>query len=545
MKKAIALLLAAVLLLAVCAACGDSGGSGAGGSAAPDGSAAPGGDTPSDSSPAGGTNTPAPSGKDTLTVAFKADPPNLDPHNNAIWTSFIVEEVIFDRLVQKDENGEIQPMLAERWEVIDDTTVRFFLRQDVTFHNGDKFTAEDVRYTIERATVMKGSVSMMAAFDGPGTAVVDEYTVDIKLKNAFGPIFNYLASSRGNIVSAKHLEEVGEEAHGRSPVGTGPFKFSSWDSGDKITLVRNDEYWGGPAKFQNLIFRVVDESSSRAIEVESGAVDVAFHIDEADIARLEASPDVNLISAPGYTTHELNLNIWKNEFLQDVRVRKALYIGIDKAALVHAVYGDTAVPSTSSFSKNVIYWTQADKNEYDPELAKQLLTEAGFDFENQTIVIDVNNDTTMNKVGEVVQNMWTQLGIKTEIRRSDAAGFSDITNRSDFMVTVFDNPAVSGDPDQALFDWKTNKHGIILDDQYEPISPEAKEVWDLIVSARSSYDPEVRAAEYAKLQDLMCNEYYGMLMIADVNSVYAIGNDVKGFYPSPAYMPNLSWCYFE
>ena len=477
--------------------------------------------------------------KDTLVAAIRADPENLDPHNNANWPCFIVEEVIFDRLVQMDENGKIQPMLATSWEIIDDVTVRFNLRDDVYWHDGSKFTAEDVRYTIARAVDMKGSITMMAAFDGPGTKVVDDYTVDIKTKYPFGPLFRYLVSSRGNIVCAAHVEKVGVEAHGRNPMGTGPFKFVSWNSGDRINLEKNDEYWGELPNFDKMVFRVIPEASSRALEVESGAVDVALHIDEADVARLKESSDVNLVSGPSYTTHQINFNIYKNEWLQDPRVRKALFVAVDKPALVKAVYGDTAGPSTSAFSHMLPYHTPADKNSYDPELAKQLLDEAGFDY-NTKIVINVQNDAVLIKDAEVLQNMWGQIGLDVAVEISDQSAFSAILASRDFMMNMATNSCTSGDPDHQLFDWKTNKHGIILNEEYEPISDEAAEIYDLIMSSRASLDDAVRTERYAKLQDIMCNEYYGMFMLADVNAIYCIGNDVQDFYCSPAYMPNLA-----
>ena len=118
---------------------------------------------------------------ETLVVAQYADPTNLDPHNNQMPQCFTVEEVLYDRLVEKDaETGEIVPSLATSWEQIDELTWRFYLRDDVYFHNGEQMTAEDVRYTIKRSTEMMGSKVMMESFDGEGTEVVDDFTIDIK-----------------------------------------------------------------------------------------------------------------------------------------------------------------------------------------------------------------------------------------------------------------------------------------------------------------------------------------------------------------------------
>jgi len=482
--------------------------------------------------------------KDTLVAAIRSDPANLDPHNNSNWPCFIVEEVIFDRLIQKDENGKIVPMLATKWEVIDDLTVRFHLRDDVRWHNGEKFTAEDVRYTIARAVDMPGSRTMMAAFDGEGTKVVNDHTIDIKVKYPFGPIYNYLASTRGNIVNAKHLEEVGVDAHGRKPMGTGPFKFVSWDSGDKITLVKNESYWGPLPNFNNMIFRVVTEGSSRALEVESGAVDVAFHIDESDVARLVANPNVNLVIGPSYTMHHMNFNIAKTDWLRDPRVRKALFMAIDKPTLVQAVYGETAVPATSAFSYQLPYYTPADKMKFDPEGATALLKEAGFDFKRPIELLVMDNNTFIANA-EVIQNMWSQIGLNVSITIMEEAAFTARLRSRDFMINFQPDSCTSGDPDHGLFDWKTDFNGVCVDENMVGVSPEGQKVYDMIMYARASYDDNVRAERYAAMQDYMCNEYYGMFMIADVNAVYAINPNIEGFYCSPAYMPNLSRVNFK
>lgn len=482
--------------------------------------------------------------KDTLIAGIRSDPINLDPHNNANWPCFIVEEVIFDRLVQKNEQGNIVPMLATKWEVIDDLTVRFYLRDDVFWHNGDKFTAEDVRYSIARSVHMRGSRTMMGAFDGEGTTVINDHTIDIKVKYPFGPIYNYLASTRGNIVNAKHLEEVGVEIHGRNPMGTGPFKFVSWQSGDKISLVKNEKYWGELPNFEHMIFRVVTEGSSRALEVESGAIDVGFHIDEADIDRLEANPNINLVMGPSYTMHHANFNIYKNSWMQDVRVRKALFMAIDKPSLVKAVYGNTAVPSTSAFSYQLPYYIPTDKTVYNPVSAKALLDEAGFDY-NTKIEMIVMDNSTLIAVAEVMQNMWEQIGLKASVTIMEEAAQSAHIRGRNFMINFGTDSTTSGDPDHGLFDWKTDYHGICVNENFVGISPEGQKVWDMIMSARASYDDKIRAERYAEMQNYMCNEYYGMLMIADVNAAYAINPTIEGFYCSPAYMPNLSRVNFK
>ena len=180
----------------------------------------------SDSSSGNGSSV-----KDEVVAVLKAEPSNIDPHGNTELVAMTTQVQIFETLVKKNENGEIVPCLAKSWEQIDDTTFQFHLREGVKFHNGDTLTADDVVYTIARACTNPGSSSTFKTFDGEATHAIDELTVEIKLKTPDASIYDTLNSQRGGIVCKRAVEEQGEDAYGRNPVGTGPYKLSDWQSG--------------------------------------------------------------------------------------------------------------------------------------------------------------------------------------------------------------------------------------------------------------------------------------------------------------------------
>lgn len=466
--------------------------------------------------------------KDTLTVAYRSEAANLDPHNNQSLTAFSIELLIYDRLVDKDAEGNIVPSLATEWEELDEVTIRFHLREDAFFHNGDKVTAEDVKYTIERAETMPGSSSFMSAFDGAGTTVVDEYTIDIKLHTPFAPIYNYLASARGCIVNKAEMEKIGSDAYGRKPIGSGPLVFSQWTAGDSIVLTRNENYWGEKAAYSKFTARFISEAPSRAIELETGGIDVAMHVAPTDIARLSENEKVKIYNEPGYTFTMITINQNSIPALKDVKVREALYAALDIEGIVSAVYKDTAVPAYSIFSPQVAGYQQIGSDEYDPERAKQLLAEAGFDY-NTTLQLITTDSSDSVSICEIVRNMWEQVGVKVEIVTYDQATLTEKVSSGDYMLQIAATSPSSGDPDHALWEWKDERLGYNTPD----------EVKELIEKGASVYDMEERKAIYEEVQKL-CWDYYGEIPISFSNVVYGTGVGVVNMDVNPGNVPNFS-----
>ncbi len=471
--------------------------------------------------------------KDTFTVAYRSEAANLDPHNNQSLTAFSLELLIYDRLVDKDSDGNIVPALATEWEEIDDTTIRFHLRDDAYFHNGEKVTAEDVKYTIERAETMPGSRAFMNSFDGEGTTVVDEYTVDIKLHTPFAPIFNYLASARGCVVCKSEMEKVGSDTYGRHPIGSGPLVFSSWTAGDSVVLTRNDNYWGEKTAYSKFVARFISEAPSRAIELETGGVDVAMHVASTDVARLEENPKVTVYNEPGYTKTMITLNQNTTPVFEDVRVREALYEALDIEGIVAAVYPNTAVPAYSTFSTKIPGYKQVGQDSYNPDHAKELLAEANWDS-SVTLPLITSDLTDTVSICEIVRNMWEQVGVKVEIVTYDSATFNEKVTSGDYVLEIAAVAASSGDPDHALLEWKDENLGYKTPDNIK----------ELIVEGNSTYDMEKRNEIYEELQEL-CWAYHAEIPIAYQNVIYGTGADVINMDTHPGNVPNFARAAFK
>ena len=181
--------------------------------------------------------------EETLTIAISGEPTTLDPYAHSVYYGFIPTTLLFDTLITKDADGAYAPELATEWEFIDDLTLRVKLREGVTFHNGNPLTADDVKYTLKVASESSFSSTLFACIDNDATAVIDDLTLDIKLKYAYAPLLEVLSSFRASIVD-KETYEADPDSYARNPVGTGPMQMSNWFSGDRIELTAFDHYWG-------------------------------------------------------------------------------------------------------------------------------------------------------------------------------------------------------------------------------------------------------------------------------------------------------------
>ena len=194
--------------------------------------------------------------KDTLVVAMKSDPKTLDPQKSIDTMSNKSINLMYDSLLELDENLNIVPALAERWERIDEYSVVFYLRKGVKFHNGDELKAEDVKFTLERAVVSPQTMYLYNPISE--VTVIDDYTIKVTTKTPFGALLQNLAAIQGGIVNKKVVEAAGED-YVKNPVGTGQYKFKEWLPGNKIVFEAfNDSYHGAP-KIKEITFKTVPE----------------------------------------------------------------------------------------------------------------------------------------------------------------------------------------------------------------------------------------------------------------------------------------------
>ncbi len=314
----------------------------------------------------------------TVIYAAGADPDRLDPANAESNPAEAMNRMMYENLAKFDEKLRIVPGLATKWEQSKDgMTWTFFLRKGVKFHDGSPFNAEAVKIFVERmiGPEKPSRAGLYTPFIN-SVEIVDDYTIRMHLKAPFAFFLNNLAHSASGIISPTALKTYGKDISRRA-VGTGPFKFVEWIHGDHLTMVRNDDYWGGKPYLDKIIVKTVKEDSARVMMLQSGDAQLIVRIPSEDIPRLEKDPKIKLDSTETLRVLYIGINCFKKPFT-DVRVRQALNYAVDKEAIVKNLYQGRALVSTGMVPPLATGFFPVKGYPYDPEKAKKLLAEAGY-----------------------------------------------------------------------------------------------------------------------------------------------------------------------
>ncbi len=343
-----------------------------------------------------------------IVVVVPADIKSLDKCAEETFNSMNVTGNIFDRLLQYDEDMNIQPMLATSYEVLDDHTWRFHLREGVTFHNGEPFNAEVVKFTLDRASDPE-SVLAYYVTTVEETKVIDEYTVDV-ITSVPDAVLDRKVGAWIDMVPPGAVEELGER-FGDSPVGSGPFKFVDWVKGDRITVEANEEYWGGAPLVDRVVFRFVTEPSTRVAMLNAGEADLISNIPSDLVEDLAASPGVKIERVLGFRKMLVILNA--SGPTGDVRVRKALNYAVDKQLIIDTILqGQAQVAAGAVHIMAPGHNPQVEPYPYDPDEAKRLLAEAGY---AEGFEIDLNHTVGVfpkdKETAEAIAYQLEQIGL--------------------------------------------------------------------------------------------------------------------------------------
>ena len=397
----------------------------------------------------------AAAGAQTLTMAVGSPITSMDPHYHTLTPNIQMSTNIFETLVDMDDKSRPMPGLADSWKVIDDTTWEFHLR-DAVFHNGAKVTAEDIAYTLARVpTVVNSPGSFIIYTQGVvGTEIIDSRTIRMKTAKVH-PLLPLDLSEVFIIPRTLGALPATEDFNsGKSTIGSGPFRFVSYRSGDRVELVRNDAYWGAKPAWERATVRIIPNDAARTAALLSGDVALIDQVPTADIARLRTDTRMRVWetvsdriiymildqSKPDTTPFVSGPNGEKltQNPLRDQRVREALSIAINRKLIVDRVMEDGAIAS-GQFLPPGSYSHAPDlaPPTYDVARAKKLLAEAGFP-NGFRITLHSSNDRYLNdaKIVQAIGQMWTRVGIQTVVESLPWASFVGHANKQDYSAAL-------------------------------------------------------------------------------------------------------------
>ena len=483
---------------------------------------------------------------DLLIQGSIGDASNLIPMLASDSASHDISGLIFNGLLKYDKDLNLVGDLAESWEVSGDgLTITFKLRKGVKWQDGQEFTAEDIMFGFQ--TILNPNTRTAYAGDYKEVKeafVVDRYTFRVIYKRPFAP---GLSSWGSLVVLPKHLlagKDINTTPFSRNPVGTGPYIFKEWKTGEKIVLRANPTYFQGRPWLDGFIYRIVPDPATMFLELKAGGLDFMGltplqYTRQTDTYKMRRDFCKYKYLAFAYTYLGYNL---KDGKFQDRRVRQAITHAINKEELIEGVLLGLGLVATGPYKPDTVWYNpKVKKFPYDPEEAKRLLAEAGwktagtdgilrkdgrpFEF---TILTNQGNETRA-KSAEIIQRRLKMVGIQVKIRTVEWSAFiNEFIDKKNFE-TVMLGWTLGQDPD--LYDiWHSSKVG---PKELNFISYKNPEVDTLLEKGRYTFDSKVRKACYDRIQEILAEDQpYTFLYVPYALPV--ISSRFQGIEPAPA-----------
>ena len=467
--------------------------------------------------------------KNTLTWAQGADVTSLDPHQGKETPAVQVNTQIFDTLVTVDpETNEVVPQIAESWEQTDDQTYVFKIREGIKFHDGSDLTAEDVKFSLDRAR-NSAAVSYIVNFIEEVT-VDDDHTVTVKTTAPYAPTLRNLAIPFAAIVP-KAVVEADENAFIQNPVGSGPYKFVEWNHGDHVTLKAFDDYYAGKPETENLIMKVIPETSQRTIALETGEVDLAYDLAVNDIPKVNSDDKLTVYEIPSLTCWYVSMNMNKKPF-DNPKVREAMSMAIDRQTIIDTINAGSGQTADAIIAPAVFGYYSTGVKEYNPTKAKELLAEAGYPNGFST-TLWVNDNQSRIEMCQAMQAMLLEVGVQCNLEVLEFGSFISRTPAGDHDLAYFGWTTSSGDADYPYYSLEHSTQQGAAGNRSFLADPDVDK---LIEEARSNTNEEERKELYKelaiKLDEINNNipVYYSSINVGANKKVEGFVMDANGYH---------------
>lgn len=486
-----------------------------------------------------------PAAGDTILIGSGADAVTLLPVLASDSTSADINGLVYNGLVRYDKNLEIEGVLAESWEVSEDNRVlTFHLRRDVLWHDGAPFTADDVLFTYELLVDPETPTAYADRYRQVAEAqVLDRYTFRVRYYEPLAPALISWAFP----VHPRHLlegVELTRTALASRPVGTGPYRLVDWRRGERIVLEANPDYFEGPPYIHRVLYRVIPDSTTMFLELQSGGLDY-MGLTPLQYAMQTDTPAFRRrfrkYRYPAFAYTYLGYNLQRPLF-QDRRVRQALSYAIDKQEIIDGVLLGLGQVADGPYTPGSwVHHPQLRQYDYNPGRARELLAEAGWSDGNGdgflerdgrplafTIVTNQGNDQRV-KAGEIIQRRLAEVGVQVRLRVVEWATFlNEFINPGNFDATIL---GWSGGIDPDVYNvWHSSKTG---PGELNFIGFKNEEVDELLEQGRRTFDLQERQRIYRRFQEILAEEQpYTFLYVPE--SLPVVAARFRGIEPAPA-----------
>ncbi len=467
---------------------------------------------------------------DRVVIVQGVDASTLDPQNHNETPAFNMLNNIYDALVAFDRNGKIQPRLAESWKQLDELNLEIKLRKGVKWHDGTDFTAEDVKFTIDRYTnslkepdaikrlKRAGNLNMVT-----GVTVVDPLTVKITTDKPSPLLIPKLANE--HIVSKKFVTDKGEQFLGLNAMGTGAYKFVEWKKDDHLDMDANPTWWGaaGGPTVKKLRFRPIPDAQTRISALQAGEVDIITNVAPEQAKQLETGAKTGVSSVPSVRVIFITLNTLDDSpvpALKNVKVRQALNYAIDRDAIINNIMLGNGKKISSPINSYFFAYEDLPQYNYDPAKAKSLMAEAGFAGGFDLELTAPNGRYLKDKeIGEAVTEYWGKIGVRVKFNAEPFATVFipkvDSRKQAPAFLLGWGNPIY--DPDGTLYDQ-------FVGPRYSYYkNPEFNK---LIEEARTIVDSTKREQLYKQANKIL-NQDAPWIFLHQQNDIYGVSKRIK------------------
>ncbi|WP_454854818.1 ABC transporter substrate-binding protein [Rhizobium binxianense] len=475
----------------------------------------------------------AQSAKDTLTVDLPNDAATLDPHLQWDTDSYTIYRNIFDNLITRDTSGQIVPQIAASWKYLDEKTIEFQIRDDVSFQDGSKLTADDVAFSINRIIDPALKSPQLSQFDQIIKAeATNPTTVKVTTKSPYPALLAQLVKL--SIVPKAYVERVGNQEFNLKPMGSGPYKVAQWQKGVQTELEANDHYWRAKPPFAHVVFRAVPDVSTRLADLKTGKADLVRDLPADQAIDLKSDANSQVLSVPTERVGYIYINAQAGA-TKDVRVRQAIAYAIDKQGLIDALLqGFGSQVNVLGAAPIFGYTDKVDGYGFDPDKARALIKEAGAEGAKVEFLTSPSYDRAMV---EAIQQMLNDVGLDTSITSLDQATFlkrrqGDAANAGSIALGKWS--CACQDADGVIFPlFRTGSSWA----KYS--NPEFDKLVD---DARSTLNNDQRLQDYRKAYEILRDDVPG-LGLYQVQAVYGASKHLK-WQPSPneaMFVIDMSW----